>query len=440
VSKRVLRRCLLGTTALVLVLLGGGPALAHADLVSTEPAYGDAVPSGAGRALLRFNYPVELSGAIVELSGRTAVVGEPAYAQPDHKAVAVPFSRLEPGGHVLTWFLVARDGHVMGGELAFSVTGGAGAASAAPPSRPRSLSRFSTAEDLARLAGFASLIVLGGGVAFVSLLWPAGAGLGRTRLLLWGALTGALLATVALLGLRAAFVPLDLLARTHFWRVLLLRLGFLAMAAPVVAVLTLAPGRALRSQHWMLAAGASGLGVLVTHGLLGHAYARGPLAMIADVVHLGAVALWLGGLVVLAVVLLPRRRSDELSVVVPRWSQLAFASMATAAVAGTVLLVLIAPRWTGLAGSQYGRFLLVKLALVAALVVVASRAREFARLRLPALTVPATWAAGTGGVAVVEAPVEVSLRPFVSTVVTEVAIAASILSATAVLAGQAPPS
>jgi copper transport protein len=187
----------------------------------------------------------------------------------------------------------------------------------------------------------------------------------------------------------------------------------------------------------MLAAAASGLGTLATHGLLGHAYARGPLAVAADVVHLGAVSVWLGGLAMLAGAVLPRRRVDELALIVPRWSRLAFASMATAGIAGTVLMVLISPRWSGLVGSEYGRFLLLKLALVAGLLTIASRARDFARRRLPALVVPPSWGSTTGEVATLEAPVE--MRPLVTVVAAELYVAASILAATAILVGRPPP-
>jgi copper transport protein len=352
----------------------------------------------------------------------------------------VPLSRLGAGSQLLTWFLVAKDGHVMGGELAFSVGAGAVTSAGVTPSAPaaqRSFARFSTAEDMARLVGFAGLAVLVGGVVFVVLLWPAGAGLRRTGLLLWGALAAALLANAVLLGLKTMVFPLGVLTGTHFWRVSVYRLGFLALAVPVVALLTRAPGRALRSQHWMLAAAASGLGTLATHGLLGHAYARGPLAVAADVVHLGAVWVWLGGLAVLAGVVLPRRQFDELALIVPRWSRLAFASMATAGIAGTVLMVLISPRWSGVVGSEYGRFLLLKLALVAGLLTIASRARDFARRRLPALVVPPSWGSTTGEVATLEAPVE--MRPLVTVVAAELYVAASILAATATLVGRPPP-
>jgi copper transport protein len=509
--RTLLRFVTVGLLAFGVIAGTAGPAAAHANLLSTEPEYGAALPAGPDRILLRYDLPVELTGAQVKLerSGQPVRVRRPVYASPDRKDVSLPLPKLGNGSYLLTWFLFGSDGDVMGGELAFrillpgapaesgsgadvrpgaSVTTPAAAPSSpapAPRTRPatrRTFAPLSEAQDAARLMGFASMAVLIGGVTFVALLWPAGARLHRTRALLWGALAGALVATAADLGLKGAAVSgqsalgvfspaaLSALNGTHVGRVLLARLGFLLLAAPMVSCLTVAPWLALRSRRWVLGAAASGLGALATHGVLSHAYARGPLAAATNVVHLAAVTVWLGGLVVLAVVVLPRRRADELYLVVPRWSRFAFASVATAAVAGTVVLVLISPRWTALPNSEYGRFLLLKLGLVVLLLTVASRARDFVRRCLPELTTPAVL-----DLTAVESPAEhpipvgigaglsrpaamaprmthgprrasenvmvdvVSLRPFVSAVTAELCIAASILAATAVLVGRPPP-
>jgi copper transport protein len=498
--RRVLLR---GVTAVLLaagVIVGGArPAAAHATLLGTEPGYGVSVSPAPGRALIRYDLPVEVRGAQVTLerSGRALKVGRLGFGSPDHKDVSMPLPKLGPGRYVLTWFLFGSDGDVMGGELAFTVLSAPGAtpvagalpdeARGAGPSRQRSFAPLSRAQDAARLAASASLIVLVGGVTFVALLWPAGARLRRTRLLLWASLAGALVANAAALGLKGAavqggsaldaFSPASLTALngTHVGRVLVLRLGFLLLAVPVVALLTMAPERAVRSHRWWIGAVVAGMGALATHGMLSHAYARGPLASAVNVVHLAAVTVWLGGLVVLAVVVLPRRRGEELSLLVPRFSNLAFVSVATAVMAGTALLVLISPRWTALPTSGYGRVLLLKLALVTALLVMASRARNFVWRHLLTLTDPATVdlanaealaplpvpvgvgaavagiPAGTGGPrphptsAVVPRPEEdvpvdsAPLRPFVSAVMAELCIAASILAAAALLAGQPPP-
>ncbi len=475
------------------VIVGGAsPAAAHANLLSTEPAYGATLPSGTVRVLIRYDLPVEVKGAQVTLerSGRAVRVGRPVHASPDRKDVSLSLKGLGEGSYILTWFLFGSDGDVMGAELAFTVLPPAGAgagagvpgpAQAVPPARPveqRSFAPLSRAQDAARLLASASLIVLVGGVTFVARLWREGARLRRTRLLLWASLVTALAANAAALGLKGAAVQghsalgafspgaLTALNGTHVGRVLMTRVLFLLLAVPVVALLTVAPQRALRSHRWWIGAALSGLGAMATHGMLSHAYAQGPLASAANIVHLSAVAVWLGGLTMLATVVLPRRSRQELSLLVPRWSRLAFGCVATAAVAGTVLLVLISPRWTALPSSGYGRLLLVKLTLVAVLLAAANRSRQFVRGRLPALLsqvpaeapaelpVPVGVGAAMTGPAVPSRPypmVDAShptgdmpldpapLRPFVTAVTAELCIAASILAATAVLVGRPPP-
>ncbi len=253
------------------------------------------------------------------------------------------------------------------------------------------------------------------------------------------------------------------LGGTHVGRVLTARMGFLLLAVPVVALLTVAPHRALRSHRWFVGAAVAGTGALATHGLLSHASARGVLAGVVDAVHLGAVSLWLGGLFMLAGVVLPRRRREELADIMPRWSRLAFASLAAGVVAGAVLIVLISPRWAALPTTGYGRFLLLKMAAVGGLLAVAHRARGFVRHRFPSLVAgeidlgadepvaPVLVAAGGGG-SISAAPGDrvvppgppptietVALRPFLTAVGLELTIAASILATTAILVGRTPP-
>jgi copper transport protein len=456
------------------VIAGAEPAWAHADLQSTEPEYGAVVLTVPDRAVARYDLPVAVDGAQVTLerSGRRVRVGRPVYASPDHKAVAMPLSKLVAGSYVLSWFLFGSDGDVMGAELPFTVAGEAGPASAglAPPGSRRiagkgAFAPLGRAQDAARLVGFGSLSVLVGGVTFIALLWRPGAAVRRASTLLWGALAVAFLGNAAALGLKGAAVSGQpairlfspsawaAVAGTHVGRVLTARLGFLVLAVPFLAYLLVAPQRALRSDHWWLGSGIWALGALTTHGMLSHASNRGWLASAMDVVHVGAVAVWLGGLVMLAVVVLPRRRWSELAMIVPRWSRLAFGAMTTAVLAGALLLLLISPRWTALPGSSYGRFLIVKLALVAGLLSAAARARDFVWRWLPILAegaernsdqaVPVGIAVASGGPPgrSLTAPVTdiAALRPFVSAVTAELCIAASILAAAAALVGRAPP-
>jgi len=72
--------------------------------------------------------------------------------------------------------------------------------------------------------------------------------------------------------------------------------------------------------------------------LAGHAGtgAAAPVGLTADLVHQGAMSLWLGGLAVLVTAALPRRDPVELRQVMPRFSRIAFG--AVLAVVSTGLL------------------------------------------------------------------------------------------------------
>lgn len=480
--RRVLIQGLTATAVAAAAVIGAaGPAGAHATILGTEPRYNASLATPPERVLIRYDLAVELGGAQITLtrSGRAVPVGRPQFASPDRKDVSLPLPKLSPGPHVLTWFLFGSDGDVMGGELAFTVLPASGATpepTVGPVLDQRAPARFtgqsfaplSRAQDLTRLAASASLVVFVGSLTFVAGLWWAGALVPRLRLIVWAALVVALLANAAALGFKGAAVQgrsalavlspssLTALNGTHVGKVLAIRLGLLMLAVPIVALMTMAPERVLGSDLWAIGAAVSGLGALATHAWLSHAWSEGLLAAAVHVVHLAAISVWLGGLVILAAVVLPRRQLEELRDLVPRFSCLAFRSVVTAVVAGSALLLLISPRWGALPTSEYGRFLITKLLLVTALLTIASRARVFvqrhflagptaagpselqreatvgASATAPVATLVATQAGPTSG-----AP---ALRPFVNAVVAEVCIAASILTATAFLVGRAPPS
>jgi methionine-rich copper-binding protein CopC len=119
------RISLTGALTMVLVLVLGRPAWAHAELERSTPGYGD-VLTAAPRARLTFSEPMELTGARLSLSdgrNRARALARPVFESPDHRTVAVALPGIPPGTYTLTWFFLGRDGHVMGGEVAFRLAG-----------------------------------------------------------------------------------------------------------------------------------------------------------------------------------------------------------------------------------------------------------------------------------------------------------------------------
>jgi copper transport protein len=173
-------------------------------------------------------------------------------------------------------------------------------------------------------------------------------------------------------------------------------------------------------------AAAVAIGLLRTPGLVSHS-SEGRLAWlgtVADLAHLVGVAVWIGGLVLLCSVVLPRRRPDELRSVVPRFSSMAAVAVGVVIVAGGFLSWQLVGSYSVLTGSRFGHVLMVKLALVAGLAGAAVVSRRWVGSRLQlALSGP------DGGAA---------LRPFVVSVATEVALAVAVLTVASVLVATSP--
>ena len=139
------------------------------------------------------------------------------------------------------------------------------------------------------------------------------------------------------------------------------------------------PEREQRSVVELLAlpaALAAGVAALLLPALAGHAGQKSPrgLSLPLDVFHLGAVAVWLGGLIGLVVLWLSvsrAGRSAVLAYVVPRFSAVAFCSVLLLIGTGTGQALLELPTLASLWQTSYGQALLWKIGLLAAALVLA---------------------------------------------------------------------
>ena len=117
------------------------------------------------------------------------------------------------------------------------------------------------------------------------------------------------------------------------------------------------------------------IAVLVSVALLGHATDGAAWLLVpAAVLHLAAMAVWLGGLVVLIAVVLPRLRGAPSAAIrsMRRWSLWAFVCVGVLVVTGEVQAFPIVVPLPALWETDGGRLLLIKLVLVALLLVMAS--------------------------------------------------------------------
>ncbi len=135
-------------------------------------------------------------------------------------------------------------------------------------------------------------------------------------------------------------------------------------------------GRRGPNAVWWVSWGALSLLLLATSTFSGHAAVADPrtVALVNDLVHLAAGAVWLTGIVILAVYLPDTWRgadaSDRLQVLAPsvlRFSTVALASFAVLALTGTVNSFLHVGSWADLVDSGYGRTLSLKILVFLAL-------------------------------------------------------------------------
>lgn len=393
-NRKPIGMCLL---VLLLTVLRPSVAAAHTDLLRSEPANGAVLQRAPARVQLFFSEPLEREEVALEVydAQRQRVdrrdAGIPAA---NVAALTVSLPALGPSTYSVIWRVMSIDGHVVRGTFAFSVgaAGGSTAASAVVSSGvPIELSAT------VRWWTFLAAFVLIGGLVFLPLvLVPALQAAGvddeqpvqrASRRLIWSAWPAVILllslSLVALLlqGADASGQPLSdvfrnrvltrLLTSTKFGVFWLIRIGILVGLLAVLAIMS-AETRPVRwSRRLGLALGAA---LLLTIAATGHASAvpRVPLLAVgADWLHLMTGALWIGGLVQLAIALPPAlavldatARRAVLPRVVHRFSWLASLSVVALVVTGTYAGLLHVPTWDALLDTIYGATLSSKLVLI----------------------------------------------------------------------------
>src|SRR5579885_580264 len=405
---------------LAVVVIAGAipiPANAHAVLIRSDPAQNARLKSPPRRIDLFFSEALNHMSStvhVLDAAGARIEDGPPRFtADPTEMQVAV--GSLAPGYYTVAWTtLSAVDGHSWQGSYPFAVLTPAGTLPAgAPAGTGTSQANGSSVQPfdaVLRWLLLLGLMGIAGGFGFALLVTlPAARRLAEAPRLLAERyalhLVGACVPAAALM---AAIVNPAALLRAaaqngSLSSVLAGQNGVYALLRELLVLTTLAlavyAGRRTRASSAPvpslllvvgLALAAAGL---LTMSLTSHAAAGtgAGWAVPADFLHLGAAALWLGGLVQLPLVL---TRADSASggqrvqraleagrtaetrggqgdrfraVVLHRFSTLALGCVAVILFTGAFNALVQLPSWQALADTTYGQVLLLKLALVALL-------------------------------------------------------------------------
>ncbi|TWJ23702.1 copper transport protein [Micromonospora endolithica] len=409
VYRRWIARCAatagLLVTVVALLLAPAGPASAHAVLVSSSPNSSAVVPAAPSEVVLTFSEPVrQVTGKIrvIAPDSSRADRGEPVF---DGAVVTIP---VDPAGargtYLVSYRVISADSHPVSGAFTYSV--------GAPSTPPVDSGDDSRADPVvgngikvAKYVGYAGLALLVGPALVLAVLWPRRLSRAGPARLAWVGLGLVALSTVATVWLQVPYTngggPFDVTGTglsgtlgSTFGAAHLVRLGLLAAA--VFLLRPLFAGPVGRTDLVIL--GVLGTAALLTWPLSGHpAASPAPaVSVVVDAVHLGSMAVWLGGLVMLAGFLLRRADERELGAILPIWSRWAALAVSALLLAGTVQALIEVATPSALVDTTYGRLLLGKIGLFVLVLGVAAYSRALVRRRTaagrPAPVRRAIWA------------------------------------------------
>jgi copper transport protein len=379
------------------------PALAwaHAALVRTSPSASGTVNTPPRRVLLTFTEAVEPRFAVISVTdaaGNQQTTDTPSRSAVDPKTLVVPLKELSEGWYLVYWRVISVDGHPVRGAFTFAVGPNPG------PQPQFVIPKISETAATPRLIAARTIVFLAvmGAIGLfllrIAIARPVVRRVRGTRLravsiafFLAGVIgLVAIPVYVDLATAQFALAPsvfdlgkiVPLMRSSAFGRGYLdMELTFaLFVLAAALAIWVDRPERERRSVAELLSVGGALLAAgatLLIPGVAGHAGQTSPrgAAVTFDWFHLAAGSVWVGGLIGLLVLwrsLPVARRVAGLVVCVPRFSNTAFVSVLVLIGAGTGAAVLHLPTFASFWQTSYGQTLIVKIALLAAAMLLAS--------------------------------------------------------------------
>ena len=384
---RLLRRLVVSIAAL-LVMAPTRPASAHAQIDATTPAANSVLEAPPVEIRIDFDAEVEVDLASIQLfasSAREVDLGVVRHGA-DRTELVAAVPQIGDGLYAVVWRATSTDGHVVEGGFAFTVGTSAAGDGQALLAAVRSGVGGSTAwQGLSTAMRTLSYLAL---VGVIGVGWWLGSGgahpiVGRfgRRVPRWSAVVLVLsaMANFAISGARAvggswrsfldASVWVDL-AGTRSGALLVGR-----VLLGVVWIVLLRPSRVAQRTDPVTAVLA--LCTVVTFSGGGHAAAASPASLWVAVgaLHLTAMSMWLGGLVVLTCVGRAAMGDEAGSVLTGRVSRVATLAVPLAVVSGASLAIGLGEGWVGVRETGWGRVLVAKVLTVGVMLLVAAAAR-----------------------------------------------------------------
>jgi copper transport protein len=375
-------------------------SFAHPVYVDSSPRAFQSVPSSPTEVNVFFSEPIELEYSSIRVlgpDGSAVDLNDPHNVEGDTASIGVTLQPDLPEGEytVTTSVLSAVDGHVVGETFTFGVGTAVQQQTSVGGQQQQQRDILSPEESISRFPGMVGQVIVVG-AAFATLwLWKPlsrvpwlSSAISRTRvsidrnmmrLIIIG--TGLVIASgVAMIVVQAISINAGIpeAISTQFGNVWLTRMlqSSILMGIAVAVYRKLAKNKAIASRAEIYSILILGLAVLVTSSLIAHAAATeqvGPILL--DFFHNAAASIWIGGLILLGFVAVPKIlsisdsmiRSAALSILIPRFSTIVVTLLGIAVITGPVLLFMLESDLSLTAASVYGQILAIKLGLAAAM-------------------------------------------------------------------------
>ncbi|HEX4688715.1 MAG TPA: copper resistance protein CopC [Nocardioides sp.] len=402
---------LVALAVVALLALGAGPVSAHAVLEGSNPEADAILPTPPTSVDLTFNEAITLLPDSIRVygpDGSTVGTGSVAHSHGDGATAAVALrGDLPDGTYLVSYRVVSADSHPIEGAYTFAV----GHFTRTPTELAGGGSGSNTVDvglGLARWLSYAGSALGLGGFAFLVWCWPAGWASRRARLLVSGGVAVLIVGTLLALLLKGPYdegsglgsvtdgPALRQVLATTYGHALDARLLLIALLVLLLTYRDHLPRPALLAAPAVLLVGTG-----VTFALCGHAAAGGhrPLAVASDTLHVAAMSIWLGGLVMLLGAVLVSGRREEATPPVLRFSTLATAAVTGLIATGIYQTLREVRSWDVFLHTHYGHVLVVKLGIVGLAFLAAASSRTWVWQTVnPVVTVHAATEAPPGPV------------------------------------------
>jgi copper transport protein len=470
-TPRLRRLLAIPAIAGIVLVLTATAASAHAVLESTNPSPNTNIATAPKAVTLTFSEHVDVRSDAIRLfdSSLNAIdIGSTKHVAGKGDEVTASLPQLKKGLYTVAWRAISADSHPVQGAFTFGVqtsaTGSAATKLAAQAqATEKSDSTVGVLLGATRFGTFVGLALLLGIAGFVLYLWPSGRVSVRVRQVLYAGLGLTFLSTVLGFMLQGPYTSgggvadmfsTDLMSTTwdtRFGKVYVLRLVLLVVMGLLVRVIV-RTGRDAPSRGLVAVTTLVGIALAATPALSGHASTGRwvALAVVADVLHVLAMAVWIGGLVALG---LARHDDVAYPTVAHRFSGVALGAVVVIVLSGSFQAIRQLQPFSALWDSDYGTILLLKIGAFLVVVGIAAWSRRlvhgkgmgFAR-GAPAVAVrePVPSVAPGSGVGTLVRDDEPTPLPEVHPGLTrsvraELVFAAVVLALTSVLVNTSPP-